>query len=110
MEDPIIRHFQLMTSVVKYLQTIDADIWVTEYQNPGSFGSWLFIFRLNGDRYRILYDGKERRLVLETESDTPSSSYFPNSWDERAFYEITDKGEDLEAKIQRLIETIPDLS
>lgn len=109
-QDPIIDHFQLMTNVVKYLRSIDGEMWVAEYQYPGGFESWLLIIRLKGERYRVLYDGRDKRLVLETESDTPISSYFPTHWAERATAEVSDpRGALFERQIQGLLEIIPSL-
>lgn len=59
-----IEHFELMRELATQLKSVSILILEHNY-NYESFGSWWFTFMLRGERYRIVYDGKNYFLNLE---------------------------------------------
>jgi len=59
-----IEHFQMMVEISTHLQQIPAQLLEHNY-NYQAFGSWFFIFRRSGTKYRITFDGRDCSLLLE---------------------------------------------
>jgi hypothetical protein len=59
-----IEHFRMMAEVAAGLKSISALILEHSYSYE-SFGSWWFTFRRSGNRFRVVFDGREEYLSLE---------------------------------------------
>lgn len=59
-----IEHFQLMLDVSRHLKNIEAQLLTHEYHYD-TFGSWWFTFMKNGEKYQVVYDGREFELRFE---------------------------------------------
>jgi hypothetical protein len=64
-QDYPISHFALMERLARHLASIPAQILEHSY-NYEFFGSWSFTFRRSGKIHRVLYNGKEFDVTLES--------------------------------------------
>jgi hypothetical protein len=78
-----IEHFLLMTEITKDLKEISVQILAHEYHYK-SFGSWFFTFQNHGQKYRLIFDGKDNELRLESYDQTVSrySGITIGNWDD----------------------------
>jgi hypothetical protein len=65
--DHPVEHFRLMVGLAKELQTLPAQIVKHAYHHD-AFGSWCTTVRRRGLLFRIVFDGKERRVRLDRET------------------------------------------
>jgi hypothetical protein len=68
-----IRHFGPMRELAAALSEFPAQVLAHEYTYE-SFGSWFLAFKHKGLPLRLLFDGKNRRLVLQ-ESNKRKAPY-----------------------------------
>jgi hypothetical protein len=59
-----IEHFKLMVSVSEHLKSAAAQILKHEYHYQ-TFGSWWTVFRRHGEKYRLIFDGRDTLLILQ---------------------------------------------
>jgi len=64
-QDYPIHHFELMRELAVSLKSLPVQILSHEYSYE-SFGSWWFEYMFKGNRFRVVFDGKDRNLRLET--------------------------------------------
>lgn len=77
-----IEHFELMVDVAEYLNASGARVLTSEYSYP-SFGSWWFSFANKGKSFRVVYDGRDSRLSLETDPvQVKTHGIFITEWSE----------------------------
>lgn len=103
-----IEHFSLMSEIAKRMKGMSAQILRHEY-NYESFGSWWFTFRWHGDLHRVLYDGKEFTLTVETAVERQKSTqHFPDAdgefWKEISSVPITDQKKPTVEQVVTLLE------
>ena len=68
-----IQHFEIMRDLAGRLKAVPVQIFEHTYRYD-AFGSWWLAFMKRGERYRIVYDGKESVLRIEQNADPPFSS------------------------------------
>jgi len=79
-----IEHFELVTKIARQLKALSIQILVHEYHYE-SFGSWWFTFRRLGEKYRLLFDGKDSVLRLEVKTGaTKNQGVFLTKWEDVA--------------------------
>ena len=59
-----IEHFRMMSEAAACLKSIPVLILEHSYSYE-SFGSWWFIFRRSGKKFRVVFDGRDKYLSLE---------------------------------------------
>jgi hypothetical protein len=59
-----IEHFRMMAEIASRLKSSSALILEHSYSYE-SFGSWWFIFRRSGQKYRVVFDGRDKYLNFE---------------------------------------------
>jgi hypothetical protein len=79
-----IEHFQLMLDVSRVLKDFNAQLLEHEYHYH-AFGSWWFVIESSGKKCRLLFDGRDFRLVLER--DISNGIGWPD-WKEHAAEEM----------------------
>jgi hypothetical protein len=99
-----IEHFELMTYAATLLRSIGAQMTTSEYHYQ-TFGSWSFVFRKNGNDYRVLYDGKESQLQFESDpARMKRFGVFITEWKEVVVTPVDLlRGQALQPKIEELI-------
>ena len=53
-----------MREVAAAVAALPAEILERRY-SPAAFGSWYLVFRFEGRRFRVVFDGKDQACVLE---------------------------------------------
>ena len=61
--------FEMMATLTTKLSTIPVEIIEQSY-NDQAFGSWWFIYKKGGSKYRIVFDGRDRILRIESQKWT----------------------------------------
>ena len=79
------RHFQAMAKLAADLRTVPAQILEHAY-NYGAFGSWWTTVQRKGFTFRIVFDGKERQLRLESTGTATGAG----SWEALASWPMGD--------------------
>jgi len=99
-------HFELMAQVASWLPGVRAELQEHTYAYF-SFGSWWFTFLRAGRMYRVVYDGKESDLRLESGKSAPHSQWIA-TWEqiELVRFEELPAGDDLQRAIRSLIERL----
>ena len=60
-----IQHFEMMRELATRVKAFPILILSHAYHYE-AFGSWWFQFKRSGQRYRIVFDGKDQKIRLET--------------------------------------------
>ena len=98
-----IEHFDLMKSVASYLESVDVQMLEQEYRYR-TFGSWWFVIQIKGDNFRVVWDGREGVLILN--SDKGHKAPFGYEWIDWITVPIgRDANSDILGEIKKLIET-----
>jgi hypothetical protein len=105
-----IDHFSLLFEIAKRMKGMSAQILRHEYHYE-SFGSWWFTFRRHGELHRLLYDGKEFMLTVETVVERQKSTQnFPNAhgvfWKQISSIPIADQKKPTVEQVVTLLERI----
>jgi hypothetical protein len=86
--DYSIRHFEDMARFATALKALPAQVLEHSYSYD-SFGSWWTVVRCNGFPLRVVFDGRDRELVLEaSEARKP-----PYTWGVAVWRKTTAPGE-----------------
>ena len=59
-----LNYYQLMAKIVSNLSSLQAILQEQTY-NHEAFGSWWFMFTKQGQKYRVVFDGRDRFLRIE---------------------------------------------
>src|SRR5436190_20930375 len=98
-----IKHFELMKSVASYLRSVDVQMLEQEYHYR-TFGSWSFVIQIKGDNFRIVWDGRDGELLLN--SDEGYKAPFGYEWIDWLTVPISrDSTADIFDEIKKLVET-----
>ncbi len=96
-----IEHFELMSDIAKSLKDSNAQLLEHEYLY-NAFGSWWIMIEWSGKRSRLLFDGREYRLVLERNVGYRNE---PPDWEEIAAQEVINNSEPNFPLIARFLNT-----
>jgi hypothetical protein len=93
------RHFEQMIRLVERLRPVPAQLLEHVYSYE-SFGSWSCIVRCGGIPLRIVFDGRDRELVVErSRSRKPPYAWEPPVWRKVAVEDVDLFGAELIAAV-----------
>jgi hypothetical protein len=92
-QDYPIRHFVWMGEFAAELKSLPAQILDHDYSYE-SFGSWSAIVRHRGVPFRVLFDGKDGKLLVQR-STSPNAPY---AWEAPSWQRVIRPGDDLAAR------------
>jgi len=100
-QDFPIQHFEMMQELATCLKTVPVQILVHQYDYD-AFGSWWIEFMRSGQRFRIIFDGKEQNLRLETSI----GNQLKVEWQEMIVEEVPDESpEVIITRVRSLLDT-----
>jgi|GEM_PF-2462506 len=100
-----IEYFDLMSRVALYLGSIEAQLLSSEYSYE-TFGSWWFAFMKKGNRYRVVYDGRDFELRFEKDPvQGKVHGVYITQWKEVLVLQVGDQnGPHLQKSTEQLIQ------
>ena len=91
-QDYSIEHFRIMAELASRLKSLTALILEHNYSYE-SFGSWWFTFRRSGQKFRVIFDGRDKYLSLEREGVADGSKTVAE-WQSVGGKQLSDTGFD----------------
>ncbi len=88
-DDYSLQNIEMMADLTSCLKTVNVKMREYSY-HPELFGSWWFTFTRYGERYRLIFDGKESCLRLEKNKN----ALFKSDWQELRENSLPDKRSD----------------
>jgi hypothetical protein len=73
-------HFKAMAELATALKDLPAQIREHQYSYE-AFGSWWVTMRHQGTGYRLVFDGRNRRLALESSSSGDAQPWDKTMWE-----------------------------
>ena len=97
-QDPAVEHFKMACTIAENLHAMEIQLLRHEYYYE-SFGSWLIEYLRAGERFRIVFDGKDREIRL----DANLGDWMKANWKEINALIVSNTDEDNLARLTLLM-------